>query len=182
MSWISPDTEFYHMPVTVYAGLYVGLLWIFRTNDSTHHPELVFSRDGIHYERNYRQPFIPRGGHNGMFDSSCVYNHAPLVHDDRIYTYYTGANWRSYQYSVGTGRSRCGRNRHRYDAARRLCGSGREGSGDTARWLRAPFGFSGRQLRLNLQAHLADGRTAKRVRGAGRAPDAESRAIGRLRL
>ena len=49
-----PDTEFYAMPVTVYAGLYVGLLWIFRTNDSTHHPELVFSRNGIHYIRNIR--------------------------------------------------------------------------------------------------------------------------------
>ena len=119
-----PDTEFYVMPVTVYAGLYVGLLWIFRTNDSTHHPELVFSRNGIHYERNYREPFIQRGGHKGMFDSSCVYNlRAPCSRRPYLHLLH-GRQLALISDSVGTGRSRYWRNRHRYDAARRLCGSG----------------------------------------------------------
>ena len=151
----SPDTEFYHMPVTVYAGLYVGLLWIFRTNDSTHHPELVFSRDGIHYERNYREPFIQRGGHSGEYDASCIYNHAPLVHDDRIYTYYTGANWRSYQTLLELGDRGVGAIGI---ATTPLDGfvaveGGKRGYSEM---VTRAFGFSGRQLRLNLQAHLAD--------------------------
>ena len=150
-----PDTEFYTMPVTVYAGLYVGLLWIFRTNDSTHHPELVFSRNGIHYERNYREPFIQRGGHKGMFDSSCVYNLAPLVHDDRIYTYYTGSNWRSYQTLLELGDRGVGAIGI---ATTPLDGfvaveGGKRGYSEM---VTRAFGFSGRQLRLNLQAHLAD--------------------------
>ena len=32
------DTEFYGMPCVAYEGLYVGLLWIFRTTNTTHHP------------------------------------------------------------------------------------------------------------------------------------------------
>jgi hypothetical protein len=89
-----PDTEFYHMPCIAYEGVYVGLLWIFRTTNTTHHPEVVFSRDGIRYRRDYRQPFIDRGG--GIdFDSVSLYASEPIVHDDRILTFYTGRNWRS---------------------------------------------------------------------------------------
>ena len=90
----SPDTEFYDMPCIAYEGVYVGLLWIFRTTNTTHHPEVVFSRDGIRYSRDYRTPFIERGG--GIdFDSTSLYPIAPVVSGDRILTYYTGRNWRS---------------------------------------------------------------------------------------
>jgi len=88
------DTEFYSMPCIAYEGLYLGLLWIFRTTSVTHHPELVVSRNGIHYSREFRQPFIERGG--GVdFDSVSVYANSVNVVDDRIHTYYTGRNWRS---------------------------------------------------------------------------------------
>ena len=91
-----PDTEFYSMPCVAYEGLYVGLLWIFQTTNTTHHPEVVFSRDGIHYRRDYRQPFIERGG-GSDFDSVSVYASAPIVAGDRIYTFYNGRNWRSHE-------------------------------------------------------------------------------------
>lgn len=150
-----PDTEFYVMPVTVYAGLYVGLLWIFRANDSTHHPELVFSRNGIHYERNYREPFIQRGGHSGEYDSSCVYNLEPLVHNDRIYTYCTDANWRSYRTLLELGDRGVGAIgvvETPLDGFVAVEGKKRGYSEMVTR----SFGFAGRQLRVNLQAHLAD--------------------------
>ena len=90
----TPDTEFYAMPAFTYEGIYVGLLWNFRTTNTTMHPQAVFSRDGIHYNREFQDPFIDRGPH-GEFDSSVVYVDAPIVHQDRILTYYTGVNWRS---------------------------------------------------------------------------------------
>ena len=98
-----PDTEFYGMPVLPYEGVYVGLLWIFRTTNVTHHPEVVFSRDGFHFQRNYREPFIPRGGALGDFDSSSVYARDPVVHGDRIFTYYVGTNSRSPEMALELG-------------------------------------------------------------------------------
>jgi hypothetical protein len=90
----TPDTEFYDMPVSTYEGLYVGLLWNFRTTNTTMHPQAVFSRDGIHYNREFREPFVVRGP-RGEFDSAVIYVNEPLVHQGRILTYYTGVNWRS---------------------------------------------------------------------------------------
>ena len=57
----TPDTEYYSLAATAYEGLYVGVLWNFRTTNLTHHPQIVFSRNGIHYNREYREPFIARG-------------------------------------------------------------------------------------------------------------------------
>ena len=98
-----PDTEFYSMPVIPYEGVYVGLLWIFRTTNVTHHPEVVFSRDGFHFQRNYREPFIPRGGARGDFDYSSVYAQDTIVHGDRIFTYYIGTNSRSPETALELG-------------------------------------------------------------------------------
>ena len=90
----TPDTEFYSFPVMAYEGIYVGMLWIFRTTNVTHHPEIVFSRDGSRYQRSYREPFISRGG-KGDFDNVSIYVQDQVVHGDRIFTYYSGWNWRS---------------------------------------------------------------------------------------
>ena len=89
-----PDLQFYHMPVIVYEGMYVGMLWNFRTTNTSILPQAVFSRNGIHYNRNYRQPFISPGP-NGAFDSAVVYSQILLVHKGSLLNYYTGVNWRS---------------------------------------------------------------------------------------
>src|SRR5688572_20810545 len=65
----TPDTDFYAMPAFTYEGIYVELLWNFRTTNTNMHPQAVFSRDGIHYNREFQDPFIARGAH-GEFDSS----------------------------------------------------------------------------------------------------------------
>ena len=90
-----PDTEFYAMPAITYESWYVGMLWVFQTTNVTHHPEIVFSRDGVHYQRNYRQPFIQRGDRRVDFDSNSIYAGVPIVRGDQICTFYHGINWRS---------------------------------------------------------------------------------------
>jgi len=98
----NPDTEFYAMPAIIYEGLYVGMLWIFQTTNTCHYPEIVFSRDGIHYPRQYRQPFIERGA-TGQFDSVSIYSQAPIIHNNHMYTFYHATNWRSPETLVELG-------------------------------------------------------------------------------
>ena len=88
-----PDTQFYAMPVAAYEGYYIGMLWLFRTNSLQIRPELVWSRDGVRYQRPYREPPFIDLGANGSFDDGCVYAQEPLFFDDRILIYYTGTNW-----------------------------------------------------------------------------------------
>jgi hypothetical protein len=148
----SPDTEFYAMPAITYEGIYVGLLWIFRTTNTTHHPQIIFSRDGIHYNRNYREPFIHRGA-KADFDSTSIYVITPVVHGDRIFTYYTGTNWRSPETLLAKGEKAL--------AAGGLAVTPLDGfvSLDGARtnfseMVTRSFSFSGRQLYLNLSSAL----------------------------
>ena len=90
-----PDTEFYRLVVIPYEGLYLGVLWIFRTTNLTHHPEIVVSRDGFHFERNFREPFIFRGGRQVDFDFGSVYVNDVIVRGDKVFFYYIGTNRRS---------------------------------------------------------------------------------------
>ena len=88
-----PDTQFYAMPVAAYEGYYIGMLWLFRTNSLQIRPELVWSRDGVRYQRPYREPPFIALGANGSFDDGCVYAQEPILVEDRILIYYTGTNW-----------------------------------------------------------------------------------------
>ena len=147
----SPDTEFYAMPASAYGGIYVGLPWIFRTTNATHHPEIAFSRDGIRYTRDYREPFIPRGGAKADFDSSSVYALTPLVHGDRIHTYYTGTNWRSPETLLALGDravAACGLAVTPADGSVSLDGARTEQSEMVTR----AFSFTGSRLSLNVSA------------------------------
>ena len=160
-----PDTEFYHMPCIAYQGLYVGLLWIFRTTNTTHHPELVCSRDGIRYCRDYRQPFIERGG--GIdFDSVSLYAGEPIVKDDRLLTFYTGRNWRSpetllelgdrAQGAIGLAVSRLD-GLVSVDGTKGLVGdapSGRPHFAQYSELVTRSFAFTGARLQLNVEAAL----------------------------
>ena len=89
-----PDLEFYELAATPYDGILMGMLWNFRSSAATHHPELVLSRDGVRFQRDFRQPFIARGA-QGEFDHISLLAVNPVVHGDRIYYYYYGRNSRS---------------------------------------------------------------------------------------
>jgi len=147
-----PDTEFYAMPTTIHQGWYFGLLWMFSTTNTTHEPHLVFSRDGIHYDRTYREPVIRRGD-NGDFDGVSVYAQRPLFHDGRILLYYTGTNWRSPEQLVTLGdraTAGIGLATLPLDGFVSLEGARESFSEVTTR----SFTFTGRELVLNLRAAL----------------------------
>jgi len=147
-----PDTEFYHLPTAFYEGWYVGFLWMFSTTNTTHEPHFIFSRDGVHYDRTYREPIILRGDH-GAFDSVSIYANEPLVHNGEILCYYTGTNWRSPEQLVVLGeraRAGIGLARLPLDGFVSLEGARHDFSVVTTR----SFTFSGQQLHLNLQAAL----------------------------
>jgi hypothetical protein len=90
----TPDTEFYAYYGIPYEGLVLGMLWNFRTTSTTIWPQFVFSRDGVHYDRRFRQPFIPLDAGHG-FDSAAIYALQPIIHGDKVFVYYGGVNWRS---------------------------------------------------------------------------------------
>ncbi len=98
------DTEFYNFPVVAYEGVYIALPWIFRTTNNLHYPTLAFSRDGLHYERKFREPLVRNGDH-GSFDEVSIYCSAPILHDGKVWIYYTGANWRGPQQLFYAGES-----------------------------------------------------------------------------
>ena len=147
-----PDLEFYDMPAIAYEGLYVGLLWNFRTTNTTILPQIVFSRDGIHYNRDYREPFISRG-EKSAFDASVVYPIAPVVHDDRVLIYYSGANWRSPEDLLALGdKATCGVG---LATTRRDGFVSFDGAKSThSQVVTRSFTFTGSQLHLNVQAAL----------------------------
>ncbi len=88
------DTQFYGMPVLRYEGVYFGFPWVFRTNQLTHVPQLVHSRDGLRFARTPgRNDFLPLGA-RGSFDDGNAYVARPVAHGDRLWLYYTGTRWR----------------------------------------------------------------------------------------
>ena len=158
-----PDTEFYGMFATAYERLDVASLWIFKTTDMTHHPQFVFSRDGVRYDRRYKEPFILRGS-GTEFDSVSLYGFAPIVHGDRILTYYMARNWRSPETLIQLGdraKGAIGLAVSRLDGFVSLDGA--KGVATDAVPLRSKvpehcqmvtraFGFSGSRLHLNVEA------------------------------
>ena len=156
------DMDFYCMPTMAYEDLYVGLLWTFRTTRTTIVPQIVFSRDGIHYNRSYREPFIARGA-KGMFDAAVVYPITPIVHGDRVLHYYTGGNYRDNttmralgdktMFAVGLAVSP----RDRFVSFEGIRFSDEAGRKPYSEVVTRSFSFTGKQLHLNLQANLYTG-------------------------
>ncbi len=147
-----PDTEFYHFPAIAHEGWYMGFLWIFSTTNTQHEPHFAFSRDGINYDRTYREPIIRRGD-NGRFDAVSVYANRPIIHGDEVLCYYTGTNWRSPEQLVVLGdkaEAKIGLAKLPLDGFVSLEGARHEFSRVTTR----TFTFEGEKLELNLQAAL----------------------------
>lgn len=91
-----PDTELYAMHPFVYEDFYVGMLWVFNKVEKGHYPQFVFSRDGIRFDRRYREPFVPVGLAPD-FDSNSILPLKPIAYKDEIFIYYIGANYRTRQ-------------------------------------------------------------------------------------
>ncbi len=104
---IHPDEldppRLYNMDVTLYKGLYIGMLQVYyswgprRLPGSPDEPEifelhLAFSRDGFHWERLANRPVFIQRGYVGDFDGGTIYAaHQPLIpYGDELRIYYTG--------------------------------------------------------------------------------------------
>lgn len=89
-----PGLQFYSMWATTYEGFYIGMLWNFLREDRLFiWPQFVFSRDGIHYDRRYREPFIPLSP-EPEYDSVAIYAQQPIVQNGQIFIFYNGMNFR----------------------------------------------------------------------------------------
>lgn len=88
-----PSTEIYSMNVFPYEGIYLGLVqcYLSRTDTSTIDIQLAISRDGIHFERPFREAFFPLGP-VGTWDRFILHNMSgpPLPHEDELRFYYGG--------------------------------------------------------------------------------------------
>ncbi|MFI4910938.1 MAG: hypothetical protein ACIAQZ_04655 [Sedimentisphaeraceae bacterium JB056] len=93
-----PLVGFYGMPVAYYEGLFVGLLWKIYCDPATQtlangkvNCELVYSYDGSHFNRAFRQPFIDTnelGDHGG----GCVYTGSMVVTPENTIRFYSGGS------------------------------------------------------------------------------------------
>jgi hypothetical protein len=90
----APHVEFHTSPVFVHAGVYFCLNQILNRGkgEGVIDVELMTSRDGLRWERNFRDEwFIPRNKQAGAFDSGSVFTNAtPVILDDEIRFYYGG--------------------------------------------------------------------------------------------
>lgn len=88
------STEFYGLATTAVGQYRIGCLWIFH-NQPDHSPmtvELVYSRDGINYQRVAPgQEFLPLGQADS-FDSQQIVPVALLRHENELLIYYSGSN------------------------------------------------------------------------------------------
>ena len=87
------STMIYSMNVFPYEGLYLGLVqrYISQPGIGTIDIQLAISRDGVHFERPFREPFFPLGD-IGTWDRFILHNMSgpPLLHGDELRFYYGG--------------------------------------------------------------------------------------------
>ena len=124
-----------------------------------HHMELAFSRDGIHYDRRYREPFTQRGARS-EFDCNSIYGRSPLLHGDRILFFYHGLSYRSPETLLALGdkaKGAVGLATLPLDGFVSMDGVGGALSRDVAPYsemVTRSFGFAGSRLSLNVSAAL----------------------------
>jgi hypothetical protein len=85
--------EFHTTPVFYHAGVYFGCPEILNRelNGGVMDVELAVSRDGVKWDRPFRQPFFLPKGEGKAFDSGSVFTNAsPVILDDEIRFYYGG--------------------------------------------------------------------------------------------
>ena len=90
--WDEEGTQFYGMPLNIYEGVYVGMVWVYREGvDGTIDTSLATSRDGIEWERVLdRQTFLSLGEEGGWEDGMARITQNFIVVGEEIYLYYGG--------------------------------------------------------------------------------------------
>ncbi len=88
------DTQIYGMPINIYEGIYIGMIWIYREGvDGTIDTSLATSRDGINWQRVLdRQTFLTLGEKGGWEDGMARISQNFITHNNQLYFYYGGVN------------------------------------------------------------------------------------------
>ena len=87
-------TQIYGMPINIYEGIYIGMIWIYREGvDGTIDTSLATSRDGIKWQRVLdRQTFLTLGEKGSWEDGMVRISQNFITYNDRLYFYYGGVN------------------------------------------------------------------------------------------
>ena len=87
-------TQIYAMPINIYEGMYLGMIWIYREGvDGTIDTSLATSRDGINWQRVLdRQTFLTLGEKGTWEDGMVRISQNFITHNDQLYFYYGGVN------------------------------------------------------------------------------------------
>ncbi len=105
-----PETHIYSHVATMYEGMRIGYISVFRKDTERVDVQLCSSRDGKIWQR-YREriPFIPAGP-SGSFDSGSLYANASglIRRDGKIWIYYCGYSTDHAGRQVGDGRPKNG--------------------------------------------------------------------------
>jgi len=86
-----PHVEFHTAPVFYHAGCYFALMQILdRANGGgVINIELAVGRDGMHWQRPFRTPYVLERSEGNQFDSGSIFTNAtPVILDDEIRFYY----------------------------------------------------------------------------------------------
>jgi hypothetical protein len=85
-------TQFYGMPLHIYEGIYIGMVWVYREGvDGCIDTSLATSRDGVHWQRVLdRQTFLGLGPRGSWEDGMVRVSQNFVLVDDEIYLYYGG--------------------------------------------------------------------------------------------
>jgi hypothetical protein len=154
---LTPDeldtNDFYALQVFRYADYYLGQLWIYDEEGAfTIDVELVWSHDGIHWERLPERPrFIPRGEFGQPDGFMIAPAQEPLVVGNEIWHYYAGYN---VPHSAGGARDGtiCGfRGRLRMDGFLSLQADKRLGA-----LITRPFTLQNSSIEVNAAAHTGE--------------------------
>lgn len=98
----TPLAEAYGMPVFPYEGIYLGLLWIYHVTPevigaSPHKfwrgkidSQLTYSRNGWHFQRGLREPFIPNA-EPGEYGAGCLQPSSMLIDEEERIRIYSSA-------------------------------------------------------------------------------------------
>jgi hypothetical protein len=92
--WDEEETQFYGMPVNIYEGVYLGMVWVYREGvDSRIDTSLATSRDGRRWERVLdRQTFLSLGEEGSWEDGMARVAQNFIAVGDQIYLYYGGVS------------------------------------------------------------------------------------------